>query len=103
MELDAGPLMAIAGGVSPDVIYVNFRQSDTYIQNDFLFPLDEFLAQQSEQEIARRLTIPSEGIYGLHRVPRWLRTGSRTCGQPEVMRFCRILKQKNGMHIPVQG
>ena len=36
MELDAGPLMAIAGGVSPDIIYVNFRQSATYIENDFL-------------------------------------------------------------------
>ncbi len=58
MELDAGPLMAIAGGVSPDVIYVNFRQSDTYIQNDFLYPLDEFLAHQSEEEIAWRVEKP---------------------------------------------
>jgi len=33
-------LLAIAGGVSPDVIYVNFRQSDTYIQQGFLYPLD---------------------------------------------------------------
>ncbi len=29
---DAASLMAIAGGMSPDIIYVNFRQSDTYIQ-----------------------------------------------------------------------
>jgi ABC-type sugar transport system permease subunit/ABC-type glycerol-3-phosphate transport system substrate-binding protein len=33
--------MAIAGGVSPDVLYVNFRQSDTYIQQGFLYPLDK--------------------------------------------------------------
>jgi multiple sugar transport system permease protein len=58
MELDAGPLMAIAGGVSPDVIYVNFRQSDTYIQNDFLYPLDEFLERQSKEKISYRVEKP---------------------------------------------
>ncbi len=58
MELDAGPLMAIAGGVSPDVIYVNFRQSDTYIQNDFLYPLDDFLSSYTEEEIANRVEEP---------------------------------------------
>ena len=36
MDLDSKPLMAIAGGVSPDILYINFRQSDTYIQNNFL-------------------------------------------------------------------
>ena len=45
MDMDAGPLLAIAGGVAPDIIYVNFRQSDTYIQNNFLYPLDEFVRQ----------------------------------------------------------
>jgi len=33
-------LLAIAGGMAPDVLYVNFRKSDTYIQNNFLYPLD---------------------------------------------------------------
>ena len=41
MSVDSKPLMAIAGGVSPDIIYVNFRQSDTYIQQGFLYPLDK--------------------------------------------------------------
>jgi len=41
MGMDSGPLMAIAGGVSPDIIYVNFRQSDTYIREGFLYPLDK--------------------------------------------------------------
>lgn len=41
--MDSKPLLAIAGGVSPDVIYVNFRQSDTYVQSNFLYPMDEFL------------------------------------------------------------
>ena len=38
---DAAPLMAIAGGTSPDILFVNFRQSDTYISRGFLHPLDE--------------------------------------------------------------
>lgn len=58
MDMDAGPLMAIAGGVSPDIIYVNFRQSDTYIQNHFLYPLDEFLAAQNAKEIDLRVEEP---------------------------------------------
>jgi ABC-type sugar transport system permease subunit/ABC-type glycerol-3-phosphate transport system substrate-binding protein len=33
-------LLAIAGGLAPDVLYVNFRKSETYIQNRFLYPLD---------------------------------------------------------------
>lgn len=36
-------LLAMAGGVAPDVMYVNFRQSDSYISNGFLYPLDEYV------------------------------------------------------------
>ncbi len=47
-------LLAIAGGVSPDVLYVNFRQSDTYIQQGFLHPLDRpedgYFASLSQEE-----------------------------------------------------
>ncbi|HBA84769.1 MAG TPA: hypothetical protein DCZ95_11800 [Verrucomicrobia bacterium] len=54
-----GALLAIAGGVSPDVIYVNFRQSDTYIQQGFLYPLDRpedgYLAAMTEEEKAFRI------------------------------------------------
>ena len=42
-SMDTQPLMQIAGDVSPDVIYVNFRQSDTYIRNKFLHPLDRYI------------------------------------------------------------
>ena len=41
--MDTQPLMQIAGDVSPDVLYVNFRQSDTYIRNKFLHPLDRYI------------------------------------------------------------
>ena len=34
-------VLAIAGKVAPDVLYVNFRKSDNYIQNRFLYPLDK--------------------------------------------------------------
>ena len=53
-SMDSGPLMAIAGGVAPDIMYVNFRQSDTYIQEGFLYPLDKeedgYFAGLSEEE-----------------------------------------------------
>ncbi len=47
-------LLAIAGGVAPDVLYVNFRKSDNYIQNGFLYPLDKpedgYLASMTKDE-----------------------------------------------------
>lgn len=55
-SMDSGPLMAIAGGVAPDIMYVNFRQSDTYIQEGFLYPLDKeedgYYAGMTEEERA---------------------------------------------------
>ena len=51
--------MAIAGGIPPDVIYVNFRKSDHYIQNDFLYPLDKpedgYLTSMTKEEIDFRI------------------------------------------------
>ncbi|MBI9030986.1 extracellular solute-binding protein [bacterium] len=58
MDLDSGPLMAIAGGVAPDIMYVNFRQSDTYIQNNFLYPLDEFIDQEKPELLDLRVEKP---------------------------------------------
>lgn len=52
-------LLAIAGKVAPDVIYVNFRKSDNYIQNSFLYPLDNpedhYLASMTIEEIDFRI------------------------------------------------
>ena len=71
--MDSKPLMAIAGGVSPDIIYVNFRQSDTYIQQGFLYPLDKpednYLSSLTEEEKEFRIhpkiwpVIKREGPY----------------------------------------
>lgn len=55
---DAAPLMAIAGGISPDVIGVNFRQSDSYIQQGFLYPLDEWINEIPKEEMSERV-LPS--------------------------------------------
>lgn len=52
-------LLAIAGGMAPDVLYINFRKSDNYIRNNFLYPLDRpedgYLAAMSPEEIDFRI------------------------------------------------
>ncbi|MFW5996396.1 MAG: extracellular solute-binding protein [Verrucomicrobiota bacterium] len=44
-SMDEGPLKAIASGLPPHGLYVNFRQSSTYINHGFLEPLDILLAR----------------------------------------------------------
>jgi len=46
-------LLAMAGGTAPDVFYVNFRKLHTYIGQNFLQPLDEFVKQ--DPEVLRRI------------------------------------------------
>jgi ABC-type sugar transport system permease subunit/ABC-type glycerol-3-phosphate transport system substrate-binding protein len=41
-------LLAFAGGTAPDVVYVNFRSSASYIQQGFLLPLDEELKRDPD-------------------------------------------------------
>lgn len=52
-------LLAIAGGVAPDILYVNFRKSDTYIHQGFLHPLDRpedhYFTAMTEEEIDYRV------------------------------------------------
>ncbi len=52
-------LLAIAGGVAPDVLYINFRKSDNYIRNNFLYPLDKpedgYLSAMTTEEIDFRI------------------------------------------------
>ena len=48
-------LLQIAGDLAPDILYVNFRKSDNYIQAGFLYPLDKpedgYLGDLREAEI----------------------------------------------------
>ena len=49
--MDVVPLMQIAGNIPPEVMYVNLRQSATYIANKFLFPLDKYIEKTAGVEI----------------------------------------------------
>src|ERR1051325_10320383 len=40
---DLIPFMQIAGDIAPDVLFVNFRQSQTYIDKKLLYPLDQYV------------------------------------------------------------
>lgn len=52
--MDTGPLMGIASGNPPHAMYVNFRQSSTYINHGFLVPIEEILARlESTNELTR--------------------------------------------------
>ena len=64
-SMDSAPLMAIAGGTSPDIIYVNFRQSDTYFSQGFLAPLDEFVEKMTKEEFDDRVPEPVRPV--IHR------------------------------------
>jgi multiple sugar transport system permease protein len=48
-------LMAIAGGMAPDILYINFAKSDTYLRNGFLAPLDEYVAAMPPAELSDRV------------------------------------------------
>jgi len=58
-------LLAIAGGVAPDVLYINFRKSDNYIRNGFLYPLDEFIDALPEKERNEFLVSVSTKKFGM--------------------------------------
>ncbi len=54
--MDSGPLMAIAAGIPPHAIYVNFRKSSTYIEQGFLEPLEILLARMRSPDERTRQT-----------------------------------------------
>jgi len=45
---ESGFLMSMAGGTAPDVFYTNFRKLHTYIEQNFMYPLDEFIKEDPE-------------------------------------------------------
>ncbi len=55
-------LLAIAGGTAPDVIEFNFRQSGTYVEKGFLYPLDEWIEPDLTANEARRRGTFDENI-----------------------------------------
>jgi ABC-type sugar transport system permease subunit/ABC-type glycerol-3-phosphate transport system substrate-binding protein len=45
---ESGLLLEFAGGTAPDVVYVNFRESATYVKQGFLMPLDSEIDQHPD-------------------------------------------------------
>ncbi|HEY3418745.1 MAG TPA: extracellular solute-binding protein, partial [Armatimonadota bacterium] len=67
---EAGIQMAMAAGVGPTVLVVNFRQSETFISQGFLRPLDDYMAawQKSPGGMAElKRIIPSEEVWNVIR------------------------------------
>ncbi len=50
---ESGLLMAMAGGMAPDVLYVNFRQLENFYRQGFLYPLNEFI--EREPDVVKRI------------------------------------------------
>ncbi|NLG34825.1 MAG: extracellular solute-binding protein [Lentisphaerae bacterium] len=99
-------LLAIAGNVAPDVLYVNFRQSDTYISQGFLHPLDlpgdRYFTALSAADIARRIhpkidpVIRRKGPDGETRI--WAMPGGPPLGR--VVLYRRDLFEAAGVPAP---
>lgn len=69
---DMTPLMQIAGDIAPDVLDVNFRQSDTYIRNKFLYPLDRYVEDLAGVHVPNGHLLENEQYLEiLKRAPRW--------------------------------
>ncbi|OQA85037.1 MAG: L-arabinose transport system permease protein AraP [Lentisphaerae bacterium ADurb.Bin242] len=71
-------MLAIAGGQAPDIINVNFRMSDTYIQQGFLHPLDDYIRNDPEYGSVRRFLETLPEIF----VPIMYREGPAVGGFP---------------------
>lgn len=74
-SMDMLPLMQIAGDVSPDVIFVNFRQSDTYVRNKFLYPIEHYVEAQAG------VSIPNGHLLSTADYVAALRRGTHDCAQ----------------------
>ena len=73
-SLDVIPLMQIAGDIAPAVMYVNFRQSDTFIRNKFLHPLDKYLEKAAGADIPDGHLLTTDAyVAALRRGPRYAR------------------------------
>ncbi len=48
-------LLAIAGDMAADILYINFRKSDNYISNNFIQPLDRYYKELTPEQIESRI------------------------------------------------
>lgn len=97
---DMVPFMQIAGGIAPDVLYVNFRQSQTYIGMGLLYPLDNYVEAMAGVEIdddaAARMS-NDEYVVLLKRGPGWPDIADRVPQQ--CWQVIRRVGREGGRHI----
>ena len=60
-SMDSAPLMAIAAGIPANALYVNFRQSSTFIEHGFLAPLEVLLARVLDKDHPKWRQTDAEG------------------------------------------
>lgn len=99
--MDMVPFMQIAGDIAPDVMYVNFRQSDTYISMKLLYPLDQYVERVAGVTIPNGANLPLEAyLAALRRGPNWLTIEQRVpepCW-PVMRRHCPYGRDCPHMH-----
>lgn len=82
-------LLSIAGGIAPDILYINFRKSNNYIMNKFLYPLDKpednYFTGLTQEEIDFRIhqklwpVIKRQGPDGKEHI--WAMPNGGICGK----------------------
>ncbi|MCC6679916.1 MAG: extracellular solute-binding protein [Phycisphaeraceae bacterium] len=97
--MDMVPMMQIAGDIAPDVLYVNFRASQTYIDMRLLYPLDAYVENVAGVHIENGYLLSTpEYLRRLKQGPGWPLIESRVLPQCwEVMR--RQRPDGEGQHI----
>jgi len=90
--MDMVPLMQIAGDIPAHAMYVNFRQSDTYIRSKFLYPLDKYVEEMLGLDIKNGANMElDEYLAELKKSP-----GYKTEIEPRVPRQCwRVMRRRS--------
>src|SRR2546423_1265954 len=69
---DILPLMQIAGDIAPDVMYINFRQSHTYITDKLLYPLDHYVERVARAQIKDGSHLSNDDyLAAMAQAPNW--------------------------------
>ncbi len=69
MVSEVTTVMMVAGGIAPDVMWMNFRSTDTFVRKGMIAPLNEFLDRETPEERARILErIPQQVLPVVNRV-----------------------------------
>jgi len=90
-QMDMVPFMQIAGNIAPDVLGVNFRQSQTYIDMKLLYPLDRYVERLDGVTLPDSSSLENEAyIAELKKGANWKVIEDRVIKQcwPVIRRAC---------------